>query len=230
MSELGINGARMNLASKDGSQFMMPFALGTTLLFGGAAIAEILSKGAFDSPDTISEIYFAIMAAYAGAGEVKGWRQSRLANSVPGGVAGEEPSDTADPWLERARKGGIFVGFWLSVYGLSYILRLFNSSYAMPKELKGIVISVISLFFATYSIRSVRRAIQPRLSVPRVSDESIYDWLRVRQEPATMQALEARFTDVPRRTLTRQLGKLIDEKRIVREGHPNSPDNRYRLA
>src|SRR5258706_1878823 len=134
--------------SKAATRFMMPFALGSTTLLGGSTILELASKGAIASPDRASRIYLAVMGAYAGAGELKGWLQK----------VSPESSDEDNPWLDHARKGGLFVAFWLLLYASAYVIRIFNRAYPMPHELEPTTLEIVGLFFVTYSARSLRRA------------------------------------------------------------------------
>ncbi len=205
--------------TKDSSQFMMPFAIGATALFGGSAILELLSKGAMKSPDTGAEIYLAIMAAYAGAGELTKWKQQKT---------GEEPLNPPDPWLERARKGGIFVGFWLLLYSVAYVLRIFDIGYPMPHELKSITLQILALFFVTYSVRTLRR-VKLAAVQERGSDDLIARFVASRPQGLTIREIETQFPDINRRSLNRAIARLLDAGTLTREGALRSPEARYHV-
>src|SRR5437773_11311204 len=98
------------------THFMMPFAVGATIVLGVSSVLEMFTHGNLRSPDNAAPLYAAIMGAYAGAGEVKGW------------IHKHDPADAEarNPWLERARKGGAFVSFWLILYAVAYVARIID--------------------------------------------------------------------------------------------------------
>lgn len=207
------------------SHFMMPFALGATTLLGGSSFLELVTHGAIRSPDNAAPLYLAIMAAYAGAGEVKGWMHKR----------NPAEAEAISPWLERARKGGIFVSFWLILYASAYLLRLWDPSYPMPHELKTIALEIVSLFFVTYSARSLRRS-RYGASDTGANDadaaafqDQILRYLQTQADGAAPRDILAQFPDVPRRTLNRALAELVSGKKLSREGSALSPAVRYCL-
>ena len=207
---------------RDGSHFMMPFAVGATALFGGSAFVELVSKGAVKSPDTGAEIYLAIMAAYAGAGELQKWKQQK---------ADPETLLPEDPWLERARKGGFFVGFWLLLYAAAYLLRIIDAAYPMPHELKSITLQVVALFFVTYSVRTLRRA--KRGAVPDEDPGSpnlLVRFVASRPQGATIREIEGQFPDFNRRSLNRMIAQALEIGSLMREGAFRSPEARYRAS
>lgn len=218
---------------RDGSQFMLPFVIASTTLLGGATLLELFTQGAVQSPDNAWDIYMAIMTAYGGAGELKGWRQSAEAD------AWAEPDSAADRWMDRARKGGFFVGFWLVVYALAYLLRLKDAAYPMPHELRNIVLGMISLFFVTYGVRTIRRGVNARRFLSRdensgepdgaVSDAGLLAVIATQTTGMSMKDVIARFPQVSRRTVSRTVARLVDEGRLQRLGAVRSPDVKYKV-
>ncbi len=211
------------MADSAANRFMMPFALGATTLFGGATLLELITRGAVRSPDNASKVYFAIMGAFAGAGEINGWFQ-KISPAV---------QDISNPWLDHARKGGLFVSFWLLLYGATYALRLKDPSFPMPHELETITLEIIGLFFVTYSARSLRRA-RHGASLGAADDvglserQTLLDWLKTRPEGATIREIEVQLPGLTRRSLNRMIAHLMEQKAVLRDGHPRSHDTRYR--
>ncbi len=235
----------------DGSYFMMPFAIGATALLGGLAILELSSRGRWASPDNSADLYSAIMVAYAGAGELRRWLRK------PGDALPVE-----DPKLERARKGGVFVGFWLLLYAAAVILRVWDPSIPMPHELKAITLRIVGIFFVTYSSRRVQKARHPpgpRWSAAlragparaaaafgddasffsmddedpekQASDtDAVMDLFATAPDGLTRRELGDRLPHMPARTLNRALHRLLAARTLTRDGHPKSPNARYRLT
>jgi len=179
------------------SHFMMPYAVGATLVFGGACLAELITRGKIQSPDNAAEVYAAIMAAYAGAGEVKGWISK----------IGPQRAEVDNPQLERARRGGVFVGFWLILYGSAYLVRLFCPEYPMPHELKRVALQIVGIFFVTFSARNLRRSRFGTADGDDMSaaeqDDLVLRYLRTRPDGATIRDIQSQYPDIPRRSLNR---------------------------
>lgn len=210
--------------SKAATRFMMPYAMGATFLLGFSTILELASKGSIASPDRASRIYLTLMGAYAGAGELKGWL-----HKVP-----PEESDEVNPWLDHARKGGLFVAFWVLLYAAAYIIRLFERAYPMPHELESVTLEIIGLFFVTFSARSLRRVRLAgagsggRDDAGSDASETLTAFLKTRPEGTTIREIEEKFPDATRRSLNRLIAGLIEEKQIVRDGAPQAAGTRYR--
>jgi len=162
------------------------------------------------------------LTAYAGAGELKRWLRPA-----------DDKEEASDPALDRMRKGGLFVGFWLALYAAAVLWRMADASVPMPHELKGIVLRVVGVFFAAYGSRRAHRL---KKAIAQEAGELEFD------SRLEVKALLTRFpqgltrreitTNLPllsSRTLTRILSRLVSDNTLVREGHPKTPSCLYRL-
>lgn len=221
---------------RDGAQFLLPYVVGATALLGGLAALELASRGQIRSADNSADIYFALIGAYATAGEIKRWMDHGAGASGPGAEASPE-----DPWLARARKGGLFVGFWLFLYTAALLWRVADPSVPMPHELKSLTLRTISVFFVAYSSRRLRRGRVARLGAagteaatdsvqPPDTEERLISLLKIRPEGLSRREISDRFPDESGRTMTRVLARLLALGKLQRRGHAKSPECRYAVG
>ena len=205
---------------RDGSTFMRPFALGMTAYLITYHILYLVTRGEFQSPDAVSDVYFFVLATYAGAPELKRWTNRQ--DEDPGG------------WHERIRKGGPLITLWFLVWAGAVIWRIKDPAIPMPPELKTITLQVMGLFFGTYALRLARKRAS-RSALARLEGDAgglsaadqICDFLK-RNGPATPKAIREEV-DLPRRTLARLLSVLVDQGRLERLGaSPQDPSATYR--
>jgi len=198
---------------------MTPFVIGATTLLGGLAVLELISRGQIRSIDNSSDIYLALLGAYAGAGELKRW------------FSKEQVDCKEDPWLERARKGGMFVTFWLVLYAAALLWRVADSGVPMPHELKAITLRTIGVFFVTYSSRRLHRARRSDSGIQEPDNEAVV-LAALGRSPSGLsrRQITEQLPEIPPRTLARVLGKLSASRQISRDGHPNSPDATFRIV
>jgi uncharacterized membrane protein len=201
----------------DGSIFMRPFAIGMTAYLLGYNFLHMLTRGAFKSPDLVSDVYFFVLATYAGAPEIKRW-----ANRV---------MDDPEGWNERIRKGGPLITAWFLLWGGAVVWRIYDPSIPMPSELKTILLQVMGLFFGTYALRQVRkrtvRAGEERDAGPDAG-ERVFEYIR-QKGSATPKVLREAL-GLSRSTVTRVLSSLVEAGRLAREGDsPQDPSALYRL-
>src|SRR5262245_2381729 len=110
-------------APKTAQAVIAPFATLLTTFLWLETWVEIISRGDIKSPDDLSKLYLATMAAYAGAAEISKWL-----NGVP-------TDPTQDPRFERIQRGGFFVWLWLAPLLFAYGWRITNAAVPMPAPL-----------------------------------------------------------------------------------------------
>jgi uncharacterized membrane protein len=204
-------------AYADGSLFMRPFAIGMTAYLLGYNFIHMLTRGAFKSPDLVSDVYFFVLATYAGAPEVKRWA-SKVAEDPEG-------------WNESIRKGGPLIAAWFVLWGGAVLWRIYDPSVPMPAELKTILLQVMGLFFGTYALRQVRkravRSGEAREAEPG-ADDLVLDCIRQKGSATPKTLREA--LGLSRSTVTRVLAAHVEAGRLAREGDsPQDPSALYRL-
>lgn len=214
----------------DGSAFMRPFAIGMSAYLACYQFLYVITRGAFHSPDAVSDVYFFVLAAYAGAPEIKRWRQN-------------DPSDP-DDWQERLRKGGPLITLWFMLWAAVVLLRIKDASYPMPAELKTILIQVMTLFFGAYALRQARKrsigirsfgkssATDPMPPTGSLSPSSqqILDFMRNHSGSTTPSELREAL-QMPRSSVSRALSQLAEAGLITRDAaNTNDPNPRYRLG
>jgi hypothetical protein len=206
---------------RDGSLYMRPFAFGMTAYLLTYHILYLLTRGSFQSPDVVSDVYFFVLATYAGAPELKRWSARQ--------------ADDPEGWHERIRKGGPLITLWFLLWAGVVLWRIHDSTVPMPPELKTITMQVMGLFFGTYALRQVRkrsvRSVGATLEIdpnaPSVADQ-ICDYIKT-HGAATPKAIREAVS-LPRRTVTRLLAVLVDQGRLARDGEsPQDPSATYRL-
>src|SRR5438094_20740 len=107
---------------QDGSMYMRPFALGMTAYLITYHIFYFITRGEFRSPDVVSDVYFFVLATYAGAPELKRWNARQ--------------ADDPEGWHERLRKGGPLITLWFLLWAGAVVWRLKDPTLPMPPELK----------------------------------------------------------------------------------------------
>jgi hypothetical protein len=200
---------------------------------------EILSRGAYRSPDDLSKLYLSVMAAYAGAAEISKW----LVNA---------PTDsTQDPRFERIHRGGFFVWLWLAPLLLAYGWRITNPAIPMPAPLEKITIGLVGIFFLKAASRKLRHkqhgVIDPVTGAIKEEDEDsdndgIQDsqesdftevlYKRIADSPNGMSVVEilSAFPNINKPRLYRAFDQLIKANRLTRTGKPRTADVRYRAV
>src|SRR5690242_15996258 len=116
---------------KSAQSIIAPLATLLTTFLWLETWVEILSRGAYHSPDDLSKLYLSTMAAYAGAAEITKWLIK----------APTDPSQ--DPRFERIQRGGFFVWLWLAPLLFAYGWRITNPAIPMPEPLKKIALGLI---------------------------------------------------------------------------------------
>lgn len=213
---------------QDGSLFMRPFALGMTAYLLTYHFLYLVTRGAFQSPDVVSDVYFFVLATYAGAPELKRWSARQA----------EDP----EGWNEGIRKGGPLITLWFLLWAGAVLWRIKDPTIPMPPELKTITMQVMGLFFGTYALRQVRkrsvRSSRGALMTPGAEPaeamegesgptERVFEYLR-RHGAAAPKAIRDAL-DLPRRTVTRALADLVSQGRAARDGDsPQDPSATYR--
>src|ERR1051326_565094 len=129
---------------KPAQAVIAPFAAFLTAYLWLETWVEIITRGAYHSPDDLSKIYLATMAAYATSAEITKWF-----NGVP-------TNPIQDPRLEKIQRGGFFIALWLLPLMFTYSWRITNSQIPMPGPLKTIVMGLIGIFFLTVASRKMR--------------------------------------------------------------------------
>src|SRR5258708_32000827 len=122
-------------SGKSAQYIIAPLATLLTTFLWLETWLEIISRGNYHSPDDLSKLYLAVMAAYAGAAEISKW----LVNA---------PTDpNQDPRFERIQRGGFFVWLWLAPLLFAYGWRITNHDIPIPEPLKKIEVGVVGIFF-----------------------------------------------------------------------------------
>ncbi len=207
--------------SSDGSLYMRPFAIGMTAYLAGYIGLYMVTRGAFHSPDAVADVYFFVLATYAGGPEIKRWSQGQ----------DQDPQG----WNERIRKGGPLVTLWFLLWAAAVLWRIHDSTVPMPPELKTILLQVMGLFFGTYALRQIRRRSVRRGQVQEdlnpseeVADTNaqVMDYLTTRG-PSTPKTLRVDL-NLTRSTLARSLTELLNQNRITRKAtSPRDPNPTY---
>jgi hypothetical protein len=220
--------------SKPAQAVIAPFAALLTAYLWLESWLEILTRGAYHSPDDLSKLYLAIMAAYAGAAEISKWLNNEP--TIPG----------SDPMFERIHRGGFFVWLWLVPLLFAYGWRITNPAIPMPGPLQKITIGLVGIFFLKAASRRWRHkqhgVIDPVTGLvddnkEESSEEADADFVdvlcqRIATSPngASIADMTTAFPDTSRPTLFRALDKLVKAKRVTRTGKPRTPEVRYRAS
>ena len=201
---------------------MRPFAFGMTAYLVTYHLLYVVTRGQFQSPDTVSDMYFFVLATYAGAPEVKRWKLGQ--------------SEDPEGWNERLRKGGPLITLWFLLWAGVVLWRLKDPSVPMPPELKSITLQVIGLFFGAYAIRQVRkRSVTGAGSAQAQAEESNETVQKILQVFASVggQATPRTVRDatgLPRSTVSRVLSHLVSAGRLERHStSAQDPNPAYRL-
>ncbi len=220
-------------ADKPAQAIIAPFATLLTTFLWLETWVEILSRGARHSPDDLSKLYLAIMAAYAGAAEITKWL-----NNYP-------TDPTQDPRFERIQRGGVFIGLWLAPLLFVYGWRITNPAIPMPGPLQKITIGLVGIFFLKAASRKWRHKkhgiIDPITGEIKdgSSDqedgaqeidfvEVVYKRIASAPDGLLIGELFAAFQEVSKPRLYRALDKLVTAHRLTRTGKPRTPEVRYR--
>lgn len=224
----------MGSNEQTGQAVIMPFAMLLTVFLWLETWVEILSRGAHRSPDDLSKLYLAVMAAYSGAAEISKWLL-------------KAPTDpTLDPRFEKIQRGGVFIGLWMIPLLFAYTWRISNSQVPMPGPLNKIVIGLVGIFFLKAASRRLRHerhgvidsstgdvkgwnAGETDAQDSGFSDE-VYRHVAAASDGASMAELTVAFPDSSRPRLYRALDRLMQAKRLTRTGKPRTPDVRYRAV
>ncbi len=217
-------------ADKPAQAVIAPFATLLTTFLWLETWAEILSKGARHSPDDLSKLYLAVMAAYAGAAEISKWLNNYAT----------DPSQ--DPRFERIQRGGFFIGLWLAPLLFAYGWRITNPAIPMPAPLQKITVGLVGIFFLKAASRRFRHkkhgVIDPVTGqLKKDSDddtpdqpelsEVVYEHIATKTDGMSVTEIQAAFPDVSKPRLYRAFEELMQTKRLTRTGKPRTPDVRY---
>ncbi len=210
--------------SQDGSLYMRPFAIGMTAYLVTYCLLYMMTRGSFRSPDAVSDVYFFVLATYAGGPEIKRW------------TSGEHEDPEGLP--ERVRKGGPLVTLWFLLWAGAVLWRLHDPEVPMPPELKTILLQVMGLFFGTYALRQIRkRSVRQGLvrsdmaagEGPQVDTDSQVVEFLTENGPSTPKTIREGL-GLARSTLTRALTDLLQQRRVARDANsPRDPNPVYRL-
>lgn len=220
--------------SKPAQAVIAPFAALLTTYLWLETWLEILTRGAYHSPDDLSKLYLAIMAAYAGAAEITKWLNPA-------------PTDPAqDPMFERIHRGGFFIALWLAPLLFVYSWRITNSHVPMPGPLEKNTIGLVGIFFIKAASRRWRHkkhgVIDPATGLvdddkedsSEDADADFIDVLcqRIATSPygASITDMTTAFPDTSRPTIFRALDKLVKAKRITRIGKSRTSEVRYKAS
>jgi hypothetical protein len=220
--------------SKPAQAVIAPFASLLTAFLWLETWVEILSRGSHKSPDDLSKLYLAIMAAYAGAAEISKW----LINA---------PTDPRqDPRLERIQRGGVLIGLWLIPLLFAYTWRISNDKVPLPPPLHKIVFGLVGIFFLKAASRRWRHTkhgvMDPATGEAgagsiaqdgaRDADlaEALYQKITSAPEGVSVADMTAAFPDVTRPRLYRAFNELVKTRRVTRTGKPRTPEVRYRIV
>lgn len=220
--------------SKSAQAIIAPLATLLTAFLWLETWLEILSRGSYHSPDDLSKLYLATMAAYAGAAEITKWLIK----------APTDPSE--DPRFERIHRGGFFVWLWLAPLLFAYGWRITNPAIPMPEPLKKITIGLVGIFFLKAASRKFRHqrhgVIDPATGElddgqssgqgdsAQESDFAEVVYQRIAAAPQGMSVAEilVAFPDANKPRLYRAFDKLVKARRLTRTGKPRTPEVRYR--
>lgn len=187
---------------------MRPFALGGSAYLLVYNLLYLTTRGQFNSPDSLSEIYLVFISLYAGAPEVKRW------------MTKADPSDP-EGWQERLRKGGPLITLWVLLYAAAVTWRIYDPSRPIPPELKEITLQTMLVFFGSFALRQARkRAIRQEGGGVAQNDEelqvrkAVTDLLKQKGQAAPKELAAAVL--VPRRSLNRILADMVREGLITR--------------
>jgi len=191
---------------------------------------EILSRGAYRSPDDLSKLYLSTMAAYAGAAEITKWLIK----------APTDPS--TDPSFERIHRGGFFVWLWLAPLLFAYGWRISNPAIPMPEPLKKITIGLVGIFFLKAASRKLRHNKHGVIDIDGDSGEGSASGQTAAQDSDFTEVVYQKITaspnglsvteglsipDASKSRLYRVIEKLLKAHRITRKGTAHRPDVRY---
>jgi hypothetical protein len=219
-------------ADKPAQAVIAPFATLLTTFLWLETWVEILSRGARHSPDDLSKLYLAVMAAYAGASEITKWL-----NSYP-----TDPAE--DPRFERIQRGGFFIGLWLAPLLFAYGWRITDPNVPMPAPLEKITMGLVGIFFLKAASRRIRHkkhgVIDPATGqlkqdpdddAPGQSDlsDAVYKHIASRPDGMSVVDIQSAFPEVSRPRLYRAFDELMQAKRLTRTGKPRTPEVRYQV-
>jgi len=213
-------------SSKSAQAIIAPLATLLTTFLWLETWLEILSRGAYHSPDDLSKLYLAAIAAYSGAAEINKW----LVN---------EPTDpTQDPRFERIQRGGFFVWLWLAPLLFAYGWRITNPAIPMSEPIKKIAMGLIGIFFLKAASRKWRHKEHGVIGsdAERVESEGantpdvtgmVYSHLLAAPNGLTAAECLRTIPKIQKTAFYRAVEKLLDAHRIRRVGKPHRKDVRY---
>ena len=220
-------------SNKPAQAVIAPFATLLTTFLWLETWVEIISRGTYHSPDDLSKLYLATMAAYAGAAEITKWL-----NGVP-----TDPAQ--DPRFERVQRGGFFIGLWLAPLLFAYAWRISNVAIPMPEPLKKITVGLVAIFFLKAASRRFRHkrngvfdSVTGEVTGVTTSGEgqgsdisdAIYKRIAVVKDGMSAADIVVAFPEISKPGLYRELDKLIKANRLTRTGKPRTPDVRYKAS
>lgn len=119
--------------------FLLGFDL-FTIIFWGLIFAEFLTKGTWETPSALTELYLIVLVFYAGDKEIRRWRKL---------------------YISRDRHGEYFVLGWSMTLVVMLGIELISGSklgYTLPHDMPLLTSAVLVIFFVTeYLKKEFRR-------------------------------------------------------------------------
>jgi cytochrome c biogenesis protein CcdA len=168
---------------------------------------EFLQKGqwAYQGPGSL--IYFATLAAYAGAKETHQWTQ------------GESQAEL------KGRKGILFVGVWVVFSMGTFVAVNLGKGYIFPHELLTITLEVLGIFFGTQASKALRQ--RKGIAAKAVGiEEGILQLARDSGGAGTSLITDRLGAD--RNTVQYAVRKMVKEGRLRKVGDKN--DTKYEVV
>lgn len=131
---------------------LYPITLGYTVVILGFVIYEFLQGGRFQPRFPFSDVYLALLTAYAAQREGTKWLG-------------------ADESTMRIRRGELFVGIWFAVYLAMVAIANLSPRWILPGELKTITLGVLGIFAVTGISSGVRERVSRSKANPAISSE-----------------------------------------------------------
>lgn len=228
----------MFTAGRSAQSIIAPLATLLTTFLWLETWLEILSHGAFDSPDDLSKLYLAVMAAYAGASEISKW------------VVHAPTDPSLDPRFERVQRGGFFIWLWLAPLLFAYGWRITDPAVPMPPPLPKIMMGLVGIFFLKAASRRIRHqkrgVIDPATGTIKTDDdvdgdgrpdsefeqfaETVYQRIAAYPNGMTVAEILAALPGTNKPRLYRAFDYLMKARRLIRTGKPRTPDVRYKAT
>jgi len=189
--------------------FLWACNLGWTLVLLGMNVREFLQKGqwAYQGPGSL--IYFATLAAYAGAKETHQWTQ------------GESQAEM------KGRKGILFVGVWVVFSMGTFVAVNLDQGYVFPHELLTVTLEVLGIFFGTQASKALRQR-----KVTAIKALSLEDGILQLAKDAG-GAGTSLITDrlgADRNAVQYALRKLVKDGKLRKVGDNSDPDTKYQVV